>query len=66
MMFGLIGLLISISIFAIWPAVMLGNQFSFAVGFGYFAVTATLLSIFHELVDIRQELKRASSIRSGG
>jgi high-affinity Fe2+/Pb2+ permease len=54
----LLGLLIATSLFAGGPALLLGAQFGLALGVAYFAIALTLLSIFWELTEIRDELKR--------
>lgn len=49
---------IAYAVFALLPAVLLGMEYSGAVGVAYFFGATSLLAIFHVASDIKDEMKK--------
>ena len=46
--------------FALVPAVLLGMDFGFSVGIGYFVVAGSILSIHYDVQDIRKVVEQST------
>ena len=53
------GLWFLYGLFAVLPAVLLGLQYNVAVGAGYFAMSAVLLSLCEAVAEVRNQLIRS-------
>ncbi|WP_129135520.1 hypothetical protein [Luteimonas sp. YGD11-2] len=50
-------------LFSLVPAVLLGMDFGFSVGIGYFVVTAAILSVHYDVQDTRKAVQEIAKGR---